>query len=294
VYQATPLALAFAVAFGAAVASLLVPRHVGPQAAARLMTLLAAISAAATVWALLIIAADNIVQLHGIAERFSRCGDALSRHRDAMTPFGALALLGLVAISGSAWRVRRRQRNLRAPAGDGEIEIVGSEVPTAFALPGRPGRIVVSTAMLQALDADERRVLFAHERAHLRCHHHRYLRLTQLAAATLPVLGPLNARVRLATERWADEEAVRDIGDREVVARAIARAAIAETGAPAYSLGMANSGVVERVEALLCGEARPARLVELSFASGAVVAGAALALSVALIGPSVAAILGLC
>jgi Zn-dependent protease with chaperone function len=288
------VAIALAVALGAAGASLLVPRRVRPQTATRLITLLGALSAIATVWTLLVVAAENVAQLHGIAERLSWCGDAVADHREAMTPIGAIALLGLVAISGSAWRVRRRQLKLRAPAGAGEIAIVGSDEPTAFALPGRPGRIVVSTSMLQALDADEQRVLFAHERAHLRHHHHRYLRLTQLATATLPALAPLNARVRLATERWADEEAVRDIGNRDVVARAIARAALAQTNAPASGMGMAGTGVLERVESLLEGEPRRVRLIELGFAGGVVAACAALALSVVSVGPSVAALLGIC
>lgn len=292
VHHATVVALA--VALGGAAASLLVPRRIRPQAAAPLITLLAVLSAVATVWTLFLIAAANLAQLHGVAEWLSWCSDVVSQHHGALTPIGGIAIVGLFAIFGSTWRVRRRQRRLRAPDGDDEIAIVGSEVPTAFALPGRPGRIVVSTAMLQALDADERRVLFAHERAHLRCNHHRYVRLTQLAAATFPVLKPLNTRVRVATERWADEEAVRDVGDREIVARAVAHAAIAQADAQSTGLGMADTGVLERVESLLQGEPRRARLLELGFVGGAIAAGSALAVSIVLVEPAIAAILGLC
>ena len=288
------IAVTLAVALSGGSASLLVPRGVRPQSAARLMTLLGVFSAVAVVWGLILIAAANVAQVHGIAERLSWCGDVVSKHSGALAPIGALAMLGLFAIARSAWRVRRHQRRLRARDGDGEIAIVGSDVPTAYALPGRPGRIVVSTAMLRALDPDERRVLFAHERAHLRCHHHRYVRLTQLAAATLPLLEPLNARVRITTERWADEEAVRDVGSREIVARAIARAAIAQADAVASGLGMADTGVLERVESLLRGEPRCIRLLEVGFACAAIVAGTALALSIALVGPSIAAMLGFC
>jgi Zn-dependent protease with chaperone function len=292
VHHATIVALA--VAAGGAAASLLVPRRIRPQAAAPLITLLAVLSASAAVWTLLLIAGTNLAQLHGIAERLSWCSDVVSKHRGELNPVGGMAIFGLIVSFGSALRVRRRQRSLRAPAGDEEIAVVGSDVPTAFALPGRPGRFVVSTGMLHALDPDERRVLFAHERAHLRCHHHRYVRLTQLAAASFPVLTPLNGRVRLATERWADEEAVRDVGDRTVVARAVARAAIAQTDAPVTGLGMADTGVLERVESLLQGAPRRARLLELGFIGGALVAGIALAGSVVLIEPALAAVFGLC
>ena len=286
--------VALAVTLGAACASFLVPRRVRPQAAAPLMTLFAVFSALALIWTLFLILAASLAQLHGVAERLSWCSNVVSSHRDALAPIGGFALLALLAISISAWRVRRRQRQLPVPEGDREITIVGSEVPTAFAVPGRPGQIVVSTGMLEALDAEERRVLFAHERAHLRCNHHRYLRLTQLAAATFPVLDPLNARVRLATERWADEEAVRDVGSRDVVALAIARAAIAQADAPMTELGMVSTGVLERVEALLQGEPRRARLLELGFLAGVITMSAALAFSVMLVEPSIAAILRLC
>lgn len=287
-------AVGLIVALGAAGASLLVPRGVRPQVATRLITVFAVFSALAVVWTLFLVAASSLAQLHGIAERLSWCSNTVATHRDAFAPAGWFAIVGLIAISGSAWRVRSRQRRLRATTGDQEIAIVGSDIPTAFALPGRPGQIVVSTGMLSALNVDERRVLFAHERAHLRCHHHRYVRLTQLAAATFPVLDPLNARVRLATERWADEEAARHIGSRDVVARAIARAAIAVADAPGTELGMADAGVLERVESLLQGEPRRVRLTELGFASGAIVAAAALVVSAVLVEPSIAAILHLC
>jgi hypothetical protein len=287
-------AVAMAVALGGAAASLLVPRRVRPQATTRLITAFAVLSAVATIWTLLLVATSNLVQLHGIAERLSWCNDFVARHRDTLTPVGALASLGLLAICGSTVRVRRHQRRLRSRDGEDEITIVGSEVPTAFALPGRPGRIVVSTAMLRSLDADERRVLFAHERAHLRCHHHRYVRLTQLASATFPALEPLNARVRLATERWADEEAARDVGDREVVARAVAHAAMASVDEPPRLLGIASTGVVERVESLMQGEPRRARLLEFGFFAAAIATSGALALSIWLVAPSIAAILGYC
>lgn len=45
--------------------------------------------------------------------------------------------------------------------------VLDDPVPDAYALDGLLGRIVVSTAMLRALVADERRALLAHESAHL-------------------------------------------------------------------------------------------------------------------------------
>jgi beta-lactamase regulating signal transducer with metallopeptidase domain len=105
------------------------------------------------------------------------------------------------------------------------LVVVHDDVPAAFAVTGAR-RVVVSTAMLQALDAGERRVLLAHERAHLRQHHQVYIQLAKAAAAANPLLRPLARVVRLATERWADETAAAEVGDRRLTARALARAAL--------------------------------------------------------------------
>lgn len=88
------------------------------------------------------------------------------------------------------------------------------------------GSIVVSTSMLDALTLEERRALFAHERAHLRFGHHRYLLASPVLEGTVPFVRPLTRRVYWLLERWADEEAARDVGDCETVVTAIAHAAL--------------------------------------------------------------------
>lgn len=87
---------------------------------------------------------------------------------------------------------------------------------------------------------------------HLERRHHRYLRVAGWAAAAVPVLRPLEAHLRFATERWADEDAATSVGDRRVVARAVARAALARSEAPAPgTLAIAGTGVTARVDALV-------------------------------------------
>ena len=132
---------------------------------------------------------------------------------------------------------------------------------TAFTVPGRPGYVVVSTGMLRRLDGEERRVLLAHERAHLEHHHHRYLCVAAVAAAAAPPLRPVFGRVRFATERWADETAALEVGDRRLVARTIARAALAQSASP--GLALAGHGVRARVDALL-EEPSPPGVVQLA------------------------------
>ena len=86
--------------------------------------------------------------------------------------------------------------------------------------------------MLDALDEDGRAVLLAHERAHLAGYHWVFVTLARLAATANPLLRPLASAVEYTVERWADERAAEEIGDRRRVARAIATAAIAAKNDP--------------------------------------------------------------
>lgn len=161
------------------------------------------------------------------------------------------------------------------PGTDGLV-IVDDDEPDAYTVPGFSGRIVVSTAMLRALPADERRVLLAHEASHLRHHHHLYVQLAELGTAANPLLRPLATAVRDGVERWADEDAADDVGDRTLAARALARAglarALASPGrrpAPHAALAAVNTGVAHRALALLAP--RPRRRRWLAAALAAVV-----------------------
>ncbi|GAA0280471.1 M56 family metallopeptidase [Actinomadura nitritigenes] len=162
-------------------------------------------------------------------------------------PVTALTLAGLIAVSraGARWT-----RELRA-AGDDARRPLETPLPIAVAVPGRRGGVLVSRGLLRDLTSEELRVVFEHEGSHLRHRHHRYLAAGTVATSLLPFLRPLEARLRLAVERWADEDAAEAVGDRALVARTIARVALAHRPAPGPAAGFADSGVVQRVEALL-------------------------------------------
>jgi Zn-dependent protease with chaperone function len=166
----------------------------------------------------------------------------------------------------SAWDLARAAWTCRRLGpGAGGLVVVEDEHPDAYALPGLGGRVVVSTAMMRALPADERRVLIAHEQAHLSHRHYLYVQLAELAAAANPLLRPLAAAVHAGVERWADEAAAADVGDRHLVARALARAGLAQAAAarrsssPAGALRGADDGVAARAYALLSDPLRPRR-----------------------------------
>ncbi|MFE1793859.1 M56 family metallopeptidase, partial [Streptomyces sp. NPDC059525] len=144
----------------------------------------------------------------------------------------------------------------------GPVVVTDDPGADAYAMPGLPGRIVISHGMLDALDAAGREILLSHERAHLRHHHYAFVSLAQLAAAANPLLRPLARAVTYTVERWADEHAARRSGNRRAVAETVARAAVAakrsraRSRVPAAALGILGRrpgpGMVpRRVAALL-------------------------------------------
>jgi hypothetical protein len=186
---------------------------------------------------------------------------AVAHQRDFPAALGFVALAVVVVALGAA--VVRALRSLtdlvRGARACGRLEPVAGDLvvlddpdPVAYAVAGRPGRIVVSTAMLARLTAEQRRALIAHEAAHLRHRHHLYVHLTRLAAAANPLLRPVVGTVAAGIERWADEDAAVEVGSRTVTAHALVRAAGAGAGRSTGAvLAAAEHGVVDRVRALL-------------------------------------------
>lgn len=169
------------------------------------------------------------------------------------------ALLAAPLLAWGVWRlaggvaarrsVRRRLREIGRPRGSGLVVAEWDE-PHALAVPGRPGHVLVTTGMLRALDAGERRAMLAHERAHLTGRHDRLVSWASAAAAVDPFLARVRDAVAHQAERWADEEAAAVVGDRALVARAVARAALAGRRRPPATHATRGSDIIHRVRAL--------------------------------------------
>ena len=164
----------------------------------------------------------------------------------------ATAVIGVLLGRGF-----RRWRQLRIsgreiPPGD-SLTIVQSNELIALTTPGRHGRIIVSTGLLSALSPIERRAVIAHERAHLECRHDRFLMVSQVASALMPVVAPLERLISRSLERWADERAATEVGDRSAVARAIEHAATSTYTVPHLGSALAQSDVRLRLDALAVG-----------------------------------------
>lgn len=177
------------------------------------------------------------------------------------TGFVALAALGFALVSVAVVAYRRGRRLLDAyrscamlSAEGGGLLVVTEGTAGAVAIPGRPGRVVVSRELLAGLTAPQRRAVLAHERSHLEHGHHWHLLAVALASAANPLLRPLRGAIERAVERWADEEAAAAVGDRRQVAAALTRAALMTRERPRLArqyLAAAGHSVPARVEALL-------------------------------------------
>lgn len=192
---------------------------------------------------------------------------------------GLLAVLLLAgAVVGMAAAIRRRAiaitRSYRhaatLTASDGIVVLPGPAVD-AYALPGGPGRIVISGCLLDRLDPRGRAALVAHEHAHLTGRHYLFATAARLAVAANPLLLPVARAVDYALERWADEHAAAITGDRRLVAETIGRVALLASprgpqrlvvafgalGSRWHRLSVATAGPVpRRVAALLTAPPR--------------------------------------
>ncbi|MCX3061245.1 M56 family metallopeptidase, partial [Streptomyces beihaiensis] len=210
-------------------------RPLPPRPAAWALACGALVTACASTVALALLAFSGIGQIPLVAEEGSWSVPALRAEDPVRTTVAVLCALALaaaaVSLARSSWRRGRSlldtHRECRRLPGDGELAVLDDDRPQAFALPGAPGRIVVSRGMLRSLAPAERSALLAHERAHLRGRHHLFLTAWHLASSVNPMLRPLATAGAFALERWADEEAAAAVGDRAVTARAVARAALA-------------------------------------------------------------------
>ncbi|MFF4014677.1 M56 family metallopeptidase [Streptomyces sp. NPDC001843] len=232
-------------------------RRVAPALAARALTFAAVLTAAATTWSLVLLATALLGDAPPVVAEAREDGHRLADPVPGV--IGIAAALTLAVVARRVLRAVRAERGTRRSlrrlcAGhppDTELIVADSALPQAFAIPGRPGRILVTSAMLGALRPPERRVLLAHERAHLDHRHGFLVTAASLAAAANPLLRPVRSTVMFLVERWADEQAAAAVGDRDTTARALARAALTAGGARAgCALSFTDHAVTRRIAAL--------------------------------------------
>jgi hypothetical protein len=294
VIVAMVLPVAVSVLLGASAPEL--GRRLPPATAVRLLTVAMLVTAVATGFVLAVAGALVVGQIPQVAAEGHWSARALGSGLPVPAVIGAAAAMTVCWLLVAALRraalsgrdlVRAALACRRLGPDVAGLVVIEDDEPDAYALPGLGGRVVVSTAMLRALPAGERRVLLAHEAAHLAHHHHLWVQAADVASAADPLLRPAARAVQAAVEREADEVAATEVGDRALAARALARAGLARAAGRRrrrnlpVALAGTDSAVADRARALLAGPAPRRRAL-----AGAV-AAMALTLSAAVLVASV-------
>lgn len=262
-------ALAFGGLFGLVVPG--VTRTMRPAAATWLLTIGSALSAASAMLVLVLMSLPTVGRADGVADSFHWSPHALSHESVFGRIVSALALTTLVvALSRATVVAFRRWRGLVASYAVcrsldhadvvGELVVIPDDDVDAYAVPGRPGRLVMTRGLVRLLSPSERRAVIAHERSHLQRRHHLHLFVGAAAASCNPLLSRVPSALSYTTERWADEDAAA-AGDRVTVARALSLAADSRTTAsrpanPFAALALVVAAVSDRIVALLEGPPR--------------------------------------
>lgn len=266
------LAFPLLVTLGVAAIATSAHRRLPPRLAARFVTIALVLVVLAALPTAVMVAVAFLAHIPVIGVGFQWCAQAIGLHGSVPAWIGAPVLTLLAVGFVRTVRLVRQHRELRMDH-EHPIHVAQSHKPYAVTLPGRAGQIVISTAMVDMLDDDERRIVVAHEEAHARYRHDRYLLTAELAAAALPPLRTLARRVNFSIERWADEAAVAVCGDRRLVALTLGKVALHSH--PATVAGFAGLGVAARMEALLAPPVpKPHRSQLLLLWSSLAVAGA--------------------
>src|SRR4051794_27112354 len=174
-------------------------RRLPPATAVRLLTAAMLVAALATGFVLAVAGVLVLAQIPLVAALGHWSAHVLGSGLPVPATAGCLAAITVCGLLAAALRraaLGGRDLVLAAvacrrlgPAVNGLV-VVDDEEPDAYTLPGIGGRVVISTAMLRALPADERRVLLAHEAAHLAPPHHLWGQAAELAAAGHPPPRP--------------------------------------------------------------------------------------------------------
>jgi hypothetical protein len=286
------LPIAIVASFG--VAAPPVSRRVPPRLA---IWMLSAGGLALTVCA---VVAISVVVAFGIGQLapLARLGHWSPRMVGVSVPFhgssiGAAAVLLVLAVgrgASTSWTHGRRllaawSASRAAPAG---LVVLNDDEPFAYAVPGWPGRIVVSRGLLRGLDPLTRRAVLAHEQTHLTERHDLHYLAAAVAAVVNPFLVRSPAALDLACERRADEVAARTVDDRRSVVRAITAAVRPQAATMFWAASGAD--VPRRVAALL-NPADDNRMVATALLAATIVAVAVSAASVLWLGHDLRSVL---
>lgn len=222
---------------------------------------------------LLLVALPMILRIFGLPALADACERLLGPVLVGGPAAGWVAAVAAVVLAVAAWRSVARARALRRRLeeevwlgdrdriGTTDIVVLPLGVPFAVALDGAEPCIVVSRELRAVLTGEQLDAVVRHEAAHLAAHHGRLLLLAAVLQDSLAwLLPPLRASavaLRLAVERWADEQAAAGSSETRAALRsALVGVAHARTAFPLPGLTDADA-VIARIDALDRSPCRP-------------------------------------
>ena len=272
-------ALLLAALFGVAAPG--VATRVAPRAGAWLLTIGGAVAGACAVCVLALLALPVAGRSQEMAETGHWSARVFAQHDRLSIGLAWVALASLVFVLARGLLVftriavaLRRSFRLSRELGQlaGGLVVIPEAEPDAYAMPGRPGRVIATQGLLRALSPQSRQLVLAHEQAHLDAGHHWHLAATALAAAVNPALSRIKAAQELCVERWADETAA------DLVGRSAAAAALPDvvalignsTPRPAGAVAVTGSAPAIRAAALAAAplRVRPSLLLGAALCAG--------------------------
>jgi Zn-dependent protease with chaperone function len=228
----------------------------------------------------------------GLVSACIRFATELPELPPALILLSVTAVASGVALVHALWSIWREQRSIRAlpviplaasDYGDALLVPLGAEVGVlrsrrqgAFCAGLLRPRVVMTSALLDALDPDERQAVVEHELSHVRGGAPLKLLLGHLAVRTLfwvPLLRDLADRYVLLTELQADRHAIA-VTSRSALAGALSQAL--EAPAIVGSAGLADHAAA-RIDRLFDARAKLPRLIKPQRAALTLLAVAAVA-----------------
>ena len=164
---------------------------------------------------------------------------------------------------GRGMRQRRRQHrelvDIIARQHRDHVRVLEHPTVTAYCLPGREKRVVLSQGVIDTLTPSQLDAVLAHEEAHLAARHDLLLEFFSVIHETVP--EPLRCQaamseVRLLVEALADRASVRRVGE---LATAQALLALADSRAPEAAMGVGTALTAPtRLKIIAAGRPNPA------------------------------------
>jgi Zn-dependent protease with chaperone function len=198
-----------------------------------------------------------------------------------------IARTGHVIARELTWARRQRRSHAIAlvlagkPAPALEATVVEHDTPAVYSLPTpeRQNTVVISSGALRLLSELQLAAVIAHERGHLRHHHHLVIAIAgalELAFPRIPLLRHARREIEILAEMAADDHARRD-HPSDTLASALL--ALASTPTPEHALGASGHNVTARLRRMLTSTAplpMRTRAATVTTAAGALTLPAAL------------------